>query len=271
MRTLDRFILALLRPLLRLVVRHRSLPEDPELLGIDRSRPVCYALHLRQLSAFLVLDDAARRLGLPLPSAPLDVGARPEHSSFFFLTRSGQPSPLRRNPYEYSKRLERLLAAVEGDPSLDVQVVPVSIFWGRAPDKQESVLKALFADSWVAPGFLRQGLRLLIHGRQTQLRFGAPISLRAVVRECSTGPAERRSPLRRIQTPQGFDFGTVLAAHRRAARSGSVSTDDVSVCEAAGHPVTLVEGAASAVKITHPADLELVRALVRLAGTEAAR
>lgn len=98
MRTLDRFILALLRPLLRLVVRHRSLPEDPELLGIDRSRPVCYALHLRQLSAFLVLDDAARRLGLPLPSAPLDVGARPEHSSFFFLTRSGQPSPLRRNP-----------------------------------------------------------------------------------------------------------------------------------------------------------------------------
>ncbi|MGC4153446.1 MAG: 2-C-methyl-D-erythritol 4-phosphate cytidylyltransferase [Propionicimonas sp.] len=80
-----------------------------------------------------------------------------------------------------------------------------------------------------------------------------------------------RSPLRRIQTPQGFDFGTVLAAHRRAARSGSVATDDVSVCEAAGHPVTLVEGAASAVKITHPADLELVRALVRLAGTEAAR
>ena len=214
MRTLDRFILALLRPLLRLVVRHRSLPEDPELLGIDRSRPVCYALHLRQLSAFLVLDDAARRLGLPLPSAPLDVGARPEHSSFFFLTRSGQPSPLRRNPYEYSKRLERLLAAVEGDPSLDVQVVPVSIFWGRAPDKQESVLKALFADSWVAPGFLRQGLRLLIHGRQTQLRFGAPISLRAVVRECSTGPAERRSPLRRI--------GRLLRAEFRRERELAV-------------------------------------------------
>jgi glycerol-3-phosphate O-acyltransferase len=198
MRALDRFILALLRPLLRLLVRHRSLPEDPEQLGIDRSRPVCYALHIRQLSAFLVLDDAARRLGLPLPSSPLDAGARPEPSSFFFLTRSGQPSPLRRNPYEYSKRLERLLAAVEADPALDVQIVPVSIFWGRAPDKQDSVLKALFADSWGAPGFLRQGLRLLIHGRQTQLRFGAPISLRSVVRVSAGEPAERRSPLRRI-------------------------------------------------------------------------
>jgi glycerol-3-phosphate O-acyltransferase len=198
MRALDRFILALLRPLLRLAVRHRSLPEDPDLLGIDRSRPVSYALHIRQLSAVLVLDDVARRLGLPLPSAPLDVGAAPEPSSFFFLTRSGQPSPLRRNPYEYSKRLERLIAAVEADPALDVQVVPVSIFWGRAPDKQDSVLKALFADSWVAPGFLRQALRLLIHGRQTQLSFGAPISLRAVLRECAGEPVERRSPLRRV-------------------------------------------------------------------------
>lgn len=79
-----------------------------------------------------------------------------------------------------------------------------------------------------------------------------------------------RSPLRRIQTPQGFDFATVLAAHRLAARNGLEFTDDVSVCEAAGHPVTLVEGAAGAVKITHPADLELVRALVRLSATEAA-
>lgn len=133
MRRLDRFALALARPLLRLVVRHRSLPEDPEQIGIDRSRPVCYALHVRQLSAYLVLDDAARRMGLPLPSSPLAAGAQPEQSSFFFLTRSGQPSPLRRNPYEYSKRLERLLAAVQADPSLDVQVVPVSIFWDARP------------------------------------------------------------------------------------------------------------------------------------------
>lgn len=80
-----------------------------------------------------------------------------------------------------------------------------------------------------------------------------------------------RSSLRRIQTPQGFDFATVLAAHRLAARQESEVTDDVSVCEAAGHPVTLVEGAASAVKITHPPDLELVRALVRLSAAEGAQ
>jgi glycerol-3-phosphate O-acyltransferase len=214
MRWLDRLVLALLRPLLRLLVRHRSRPEDPDQLGIDRSRPVCYALHVRQLSAFLVLDDAARDLGLPLPSAPLSLGTLAEPSAFFFLTRSGQPSPLRRNPYEYSKRLERLVAAVQADPALDVQVVPVSIFWGRAPDKQDSLLKALFADSWAAPGSLRQAIRLLIHGRQTRLVFGAPISLRAVVDEAAGEPAERRSPLRRI--------GRLLRAEFRRERELAV-------------------------------------------------
>lgn len=74
-----------------------------------------------------------------------------------------------------------------------------------------------------------------------------------------------RAPLRRIQTPQGFDFAAVLAAHRAAG--DQEATDDVTVCEAAGHPVALVDGAAEAVKITYPADLELVRALVRLEAT----
>lgn len=195
---LQRLALAAARALLRLAVRHRSVPEDPARIGIDRSLPVCYALQIRQLSAYLVLDDAARQLGLPLPSAPLAAGTLLERSSFFFLTRSGQPSPLRRNPYEYSKRLERLVAAVETDPLLDVQIVPVSIFWGRAPDKQPSVLKALLADGWAAPGPFKQLLRLLIHGRQTLLSFGEPISLRAVLADSAGEAQERRAPVRRV-------------------------------------------------------------------------
>lgn len=214
MRWFDRLVLALLRPLLRLVVRHRSRPEDPWHLGIDPALPVCYALQVRQLSAFLVLDDAARALGLPLPSAALALGALTEPSAFFFLTRAGQPSPLQRNPYRYSERLERLVAAVQADPTLELQVVPVSIFWGRAPDKQDSLLKAIFADNWGTPGPLRHAIRLLIHGRQTQLVFSAPISLRAVVDAAAEEPAERRSPLRRI--------GRLLRAEFRRERELAV-------------------------------------------------
>lgn len=177
----SRWLFALARRALRLVVRLRALPDDPALLGIDRSRPVCYALHLRQLPALLVLDEAARALGLPLPSAPLAAEGIAERSSFFFLTRSGQPSPLRRNPYQYSRRLERLVAAVRREPALDVQIVPVSVFWGRAPRRDDSIVSALFSDGWAAPGALGQLLRLLVNGRRTQVSFGTPFSLREAI------------------------------------------------------------------------------------------
>jgi len=195
---LDRLFVSLMQRLLRRIVRFETAPAHAEQIAIDPERPVCYALQVRQLSALLVLDDATRRLGLPRASAPLALGDASERSSFFFLTRSGQPSPLQRNPYRYSQRLERLVRAVQSDPALDVQVVPVNIFWGRAPGKQASLIAALLADSWVTPGALRQLARLLIHGRQTLLKFGDPIPLRAALGDAPPDPASPRVAVRRV-------------------------------------------------------------------------
>ena len=186
-----------MRHALRAVVRFRVAPEDLAPLGIDRSRPVCYALPVRQLSAFLVLDEAARQLGLPLPSAPLAAEGLAERSSFFFLTRSGQPSPLRRTPYRYSRRLERLVATVRREPALDVQVVPVSVFWGRAPSRDDSLISLLFADTWATPGTVRQFLRLLVHGRRTLVRFGEPFSLRESIADIAAPQPQDSDPATR--------------------------------------------------------------------------
>ncbi|MGI4976570.1 MAG: 2-C-methyl-D-erythritol 4-phosphate cytidylyltransferase [Janthinobacterium lividum] len=62
-----------------------------------------------------------------------------------------------------------------------------------------------------------------------------------------------RDGLVRAQTPQAFDFATLLAAHRDAPRSGL--TDDASLLEHAGFPVAVVEGHEDNVKLTHPEDL----------------
>lgn len=70
-----------------------------------------------------------------------------------------------------------------------------------------------------------------------------------------------RAGLFRAQTPQGFHFAEILAAHRSFA--GSEMTDDAAVAEAAGLPVALVEGDEAAFKITTSDDLERAR---RLAG-----
>ena len=73
-----------------------------------------------------------------------------------------------------------------------------------------------------------------------------------------------RNRLRAVQTPQGFNLDVLVASHDYAAEQQIDCTDDLSVCEAAGHPVGLVKGAMSALKITSATDLDLAHALLKL-------
>jgi glycerol-3-phosphate O-acyltransferase len=184
---LGRLAIALLRPLLRRWVDVQVVGADALAAALDRGTPVCWALQFRSLTSLVVLDEQVRRLGLPLPLAPLAAagadGARvaAESHSFFYLTRGGQPSPLAGRPYSYAPRLERLAVAVRADPAVDVTIVPVHVFWGRAPRNQDSVIKALLSEGWAIPGSIRQLARVLVHGRQTMMEFGEPMSLRTMV------------------------------------------------------------------------------------------
>ena len=62
-----------------------------------------------------------------------------------------------------------------------------------------------------------------------------------------------RSQLWRAQTPQGFHFAVILAAHRAAA--GHVLTDDAAVVEAAGIRPLIVAGSEANLKVTTAGDL----------------
>lgn len=66
---------------------------------------------------------------------------------------------------------------------------------------------------------------------------------------------ERRD-LWRAQTPQGFDFGMILQAHRQAAAMPGELTDDAMVAESAGAPVTLVMGSEDNFKVTTADDFK---------------
>jgi 2-C-methyl-D-erythritol 4-phosphate cytidylyltransferase/2-C-methyl-D-erythritol 2,4-cyclodiphosphate synthase len=67
-----------------------------------------------------------------------------------------------------------------------------------------------------------------------------------------------RAGLWRAQTPQGFHFGPILDAHRKAANEGlHIFTDDAAIAEWAGLTVAVVEDSIGNVKITTAEDLEL--------------
>ena len=67
-----------------------------------------------------------------------------------------------------------------------------------------------------------------------------------------------RDGVHRVQTPQGFRFDAILAAHEAAAPG---ATDDVAIARAAGLSVAFVEGDERSFKLTTPADFERAEAL----------
>ena len=72
-----------------------------------------------------------------------------------------------------------------------------------------------------------------------------------------------RDGLWRAQTPQGFRFGAVLAAHRAAPHDAF--TDDADLLQAAGEAVALVEGDELLLKVTTAGDLARLEALLAAA------
>ncbi len=71
-----------------------------------------------------------------------------------------------------------------------------------------------------------------------------------------------RDKLWQVQTPQVFKYQLLVEAHRAAALEGFAGTDDASLVERLGHPVKLVRGDYSNIKITTPEDLALVKTLM---------
>ena len=71
--------------------------------------------------------------------------------------------------------------------------------------------------------------------------------------------AQDRAGLYRAQTPQGFGFEAILAAHR--AHAGDAA-DDVEVARAAGIEVVMVPGEERNLKLTRPGDFARAEALM---------
>ncbi len=109
-------------------------------------------------------------------------------------------------------------------PDQDVQIVPVSLFWGRSPDKEKSLVKLLLSDTWSVAGRLQKFLIILVHGRNTYVQFNQPLSLRQVVDEYRDNEQKANRKLARI-----------LRTHFRRVRQAVLGPD-------LSHRRTLVEG-----------------------------
>ena len=101
---------------------------------------------------------------------------------------------------QLSPRLSRLVAAVLQHPELQVRLVPVSILWGRAPEKEDSLFKLLTADNWEDPSITKQLFNIGVMGRDTFVQFHPPQDLRTLIHDNLKGDGEGFSVFDSIAT-----------------------------------------------------------------------
>ncbi|MGH8136377.1 MAG: hypothetical protein ACRER4_08510, partial [Steroidobacteraceae bacterium] len=174
---LDRTFLWALRGVLRVFVRANIVPEDALVRLRGRARPLLYVLEERSISDLLALEQACMDAGLRRPGKRLQLRELLLARSVVALERRAgvlRRRADRRTPPE----LAAAVAAADLDPALELDIVPVSVYWGRAPQRERSWLRLILSENWALVGPFRRLLSIVFNGRNTLIRFGEPRALR---------------------------------------------------------------------------------------------
>lgn len=202
----------LLGPIINSWVKIRREPFKASDL-YSQNAAICYVTERYGLSDSLILDQACREAGLSPSLLPLQLGnMHKKHAMFAMSSRKGWLFR-RRGIRTHPRTLAQLIQTLRECPELEVQLVPVSIFIGRAPDRDKGWFRVLFSENWEVVGRFRRLLALIFNGRNTIVHFSAPINLRQVLAEEN----EPRNTVRKV--------ARVLRAHFHRLRTAVIGPD----------------------------------------------
>lgn len=155
--------------------------DRPENNTSTPQKVVCYVLQNYSRSNALVVDGETRRLQLAPALDPLVIGANREKAAILFLQHQDENNYFNPPEHAFPPRLLRLIESLDQDSNLDIELIPVTVLWGRSPDKEDSWFKLLFTDTWATPSKVKQLMNIGLHGRQSFLEFHEAQSLRGLV------------------------------------------------------------------------------------------
>lgn len=165
---------------LKLLVSSKVIPEAPvQDLDIDLSSPIYYVLQRRSTSSFVMLKHKAKQLNLPEPKLIKSKQSEIENGSVFFLQSKSFFGMGGKPVKKYQELFNTLLKKQQDDSNQNHQLIPISIYWGRNPGKENSLLRLVFTDTESANP-LRKFLLFIFQGRNTFFRIAKPIDLRQV-------------------------------------------------------------------------------------------
>ncbi|EOC0109555.1 glycerol-3-phosphate 1-O-acyltransferase PlsB [Cronobacter sakazakii] len=167
---------------LSVLVKSKSIPAAPcPELGLDTSRPIMYVLPYNSKVDLLTLRAQCLEHDLPDPLDPLVIDGT-ELPRYVFIHGGPRVFTYYTPKEESIKLFHNYLDLHRSNPDLDVQMVPVSVMFGRSPGREKGEenpplrmlngIQKFFAVSWL--------------GRDSFVRFSPPVSLRRMATEHGT-------------------------------------------------------------------------------------
>jgi len=169
-----------LRRFFRLWVRAAVQPPEPPPPLAAPGMPVCYVLDRDSSADLAVLANVTEKLQIIYPekrSSGLPAESRRSYFDVGRRRRFWDATDSRRPP----AHLLALVQALHADPDSDVLLVPTAVYWGRAPQKEGSWWRLLFAENWTLTSRVRKFFAVLVNGRNVMVEFGEPVSLRSLM------------------------------------------------------------------------------------------
>ncbi|MFQ3234766.1 MAG: glycerol-3-phosphate O-acyltransferase, partial [Paraglaciecola sp.] len=176
---LRKLLLAIISVPVKWLVKVNSIPTDIETeLSIDKNKTIIYLLRTHSVTDQLALKMSTNALGLPKPTDNIHIAGY-ELPACLFLQQRRSLLTQKVKMSSITDDVTRLFQIHRDNPQLDLQIVPVSIFWGRAPGRKLSGWSDVIAHQ-VSPSWLRKFFIVLFLGRDNFVCYSKAVSSRTM-------------------------------------------------------------------------------------------
>lgn len=164
---------------LSFLVKNNPIPQKPiDELNLNISQPVVYVLPYTSQTDLVIFRKNCLSVGLPDPFEKNQINDQ-SLPRFVFLDAGRRFFKSKGAKQETIRVFNQYLELHRTSPDLDVQLIPVSVLWGRSPGKEKnSGLPQLRLLSGI-----QKTIAAIWFGRDTFVRFSQAVSLRYMVNE----------------------------------------------------------------------------------------
>ncbi|TSJ87668.1 glycerol-3-phosphate 1-O-acyltransferase PlsB [Gilliamella apicola] len=159
----------------KLFVKSKPIPTDPITeLDLDIHRPILYVLPYNSQIDLMVVRSLCLKYNLPDPLVGIDINGKTV-PTYVYIDKGPGIFASNKQKSKSVEILREFISAHQQNDELDVQMLPVSVMFGRKPDKEGKKMPSL-----QVLGATYKLYKILISGRDCYTRFSRTVSFKNI-------------------------------------------------------------------------------------------